>query len=95
MQQLLHDIQPTCELADDCCYIHNFADPDHPKLLTLPRGDGPTLVAEVARFIEYISQDLSPALNADSVRARRMALDEQMQKTIRERGKPFEQETAR
>ena len=92
VEQLLQNIQPNCELADDCCYVHNFSDPDRPRLLTLPRGQGPTLVDEVTRFIEYITEDLSPALNADAVRAKRMTLDDEMQKTIRERGKPFEEE---
>lgn len=92
VEQLLHDIQPNCDLADDRCYVHNFTDPEKPKLLTLPRGQGPALQQAVARLIDYISQELAPALNADTVRARRAALDDEVQKTMRERGKPFEEE---
>jgi lon-related putative ATP-dependent protease len=92
VEHMLHDIQPPCALAEDRCYAHNFEHPDTPKLLTLSRGQGPALQHAIERLIEFIKQDLGPALNSDAIRARRADLDDTVQKTIREQGKPFEEE---
>ena len=40
VRQLLEDISPGCPLADDRCYVHNFAQPGRPRLIALPRGRG-------------------------------------------------------
>ena len=40
VRQLLEDIRPACPLAPDRCYVHNFSQPDRPRLITVPRGKG-------------------------------------------------------
>ncbi|MDD9991830.1 MAG: AAA family ATPase, partial [Rhodospirillales bacterium] len=79
-------------LADDRCYVHNFAQPGRPRLITLPRGRGRELCRGVDRLIEFVEEELAEALNSDSVRARRAALDQNAQQAIRELGAPFEEE---
>ncbi len=92
VRQLLEDISPGCPLADDRCYVHNFTRPGRPRLLTLPRARGREFCRSVDRLVEFVEEELAQALNADSVRARRAALDEGAQQSIRELGAPFEEE---
>ena len=92
VRQLLDDISPGCPLADDRCYVHNFARPGRPRLITLPRGRGRDFCAGVDRLIEFVEEELAQALNAESVRARSAALDQAAQQSIRALGAPFEEE---
>jgi lon-related putative ATP-dependent protease len=92
VEHLLQDISPSCAPAPDRCYVHNFAAPDRPMLVTVPRGDGPKLKAAIDALIEYIEEELWLALNTDTIRARRAAIDDKLQTAIRNLGKPFEEE---
>ena len=92
VRQLLDDISPGCPLADDRCYVHNFAQPGRPRLIALPRGRGRAFCRDVGRLIEFVEEELAEALNSDSVRAKSTALDRNVQQAIRELGAPFEEE---
>ena len=92
VRQLLEDISPGCPLAEDRCYVHNFAQPGRPRLITLPRGSGRDFSGGVDRLIEFVEEELAQVLNAESVRARRAALDKSAQQSTRELGAPFEEE---
>ena len=92
VRQLLEDISPTCPLAEDRCYVHNFAQPSRPRLITLPRGRGRQFRHGVDRLIEFVEDELAQTLNSDSVRAKRAALDQGAQQVLRDLGAPFEKE---
>ena len=92
VHNLLEDISPACPLADDRCYVHNFAQPSRPRLITLPRGRGGAFRRGVDRLIEFVEEQLGQSLNSEAVRAKRAALDEDVQKKVRELGAPFEAE---
>ena len=92
VRQLLEDISPTCPQADDRAYVHNFAQPGRPRLITLPRGRGRDFRDGVDRLIEFVEDELAQTLNSDSVRAKRAALDAAAQQVIRDLGAPFEKE---
>ena len=92
VEQLLTDIGPPCPQTPDRCYVHNFDQPDQPRLLTVARGQGVKLAERMDRLIQFIEEQLGPQLSSDAVRSRRWALDEKVQASIREVGKPFEEE---
>ena len=92
VRQLLEDISPTCPLADDRAYVHNFAQPSRPRLITLPRGRGRAFRRGVDRLIEFVEEELAQTLNSESMRARRASLDQDAQQSMRELGAPFEEE---
>ena len=73
VEQMLCDIRPNLALAEDRCYVHNFAAPDSPRLLVLPRGQGPAFAHAMEGLIEFVRQDLAPALSArhSTTRSRR------------------------
>jgi hypothetical protein len=72
VRQLLDAIRPTCPLVDDRCYVHNFVQPDRPRLLTLPRSQGTTLSRRLDDLIAFIQHDLGPRLASDALRRSRL-----------------------
>ena len=92
VEQLLKDAKRPCAPSADRCYVHNFENPDQPTLLTLPRGQGRAFRARVDALIEFIAEQLAPALAGDTVRARRAALNDEVQQALRDLGKPFDEE---
>jgi ATP-dependent Lon protease len=94
VRQLIEEIHPTCPAVPDRCYVHDFAQPDRPRLIELPPGQGPRFEARLDAFCRFITEELVPYLASDALRARRTALDDRVQEEIRRLGKPFEDELA-
>ena len=92
VRKLMTEIQPSCPLAEDRCYVHNFSHPDRPRLITVPRGHGDKLRARVEQLVDFIGNELVPSLASDTLRARKEKLDEALQEQMRQMGDPFEQE---
>ncbi len=92
VRQLMQQIRPAAPPAPDRCYVHRFDQPDRPRLITLPRGEGRRFADRMERFIEFVGEELEPALSADPMRRRRDELNERVQGEVRELGKPFEEE---
>ncbi len=92
VRRLLQEIRPSCPLKNDRCFVHNFRQPDRPRLITLPPGQGHALRRRIDRLRDFIRNDLGPALSSNGIKARRTALEEQTRKKIEELVNPFEQE---
>ncbi|MFG0330231.1 MAG: Lon protease family protein [Phycisphaerales bacterium] len=92
VRRLLDEIGPSCPLAKDRCYIHNFESPDRPKLLTMPRGTAHAFADRINELIDFIRDELANALNSESNRAKRDALLEEMNRQVEEIAKPFDEE---
>jgi len=90
VRRLLDEIRLECPLAQDRCYVHNFADPDRPRLITLPRGTAGDLCNRVEEMVTFIVQQLEPALDANNVQMRRSALEQDTQRRIERVIEPFE-----
>jgi len=64
--------------APDWCYVNNFADPQRPRCLDLPAGQGAGLAAAMRHLIDELRVSLPAAFERDEYRARREVLDQQM-----------------
>ena len=65
---------------DDLCYVHNFAAPDHPRMLRLPAGQGSRLRSALDTFVTTVRQEMRRAFSADAYRRERDRLASQLQK---------------
>lgn len=92
VRQLLEDAEPQGQPASDRVYVHNFQQTDRPRLLTLPRGSGRHFQARMEQLVEFVVEQLGPALSSDNIRTQRAAINDQVQHDLREFGKPFEDE---
>lgn len=60
----------------DWCYVYNVADPDRPKVLQLPAGEGRKLKTQMDGLVIALSAGLAQALGSDDYQAQRKALVE-------------------
>ncbi|HPF12827.1 MAG: AAA family ATPase [Planctomycetes bacterium] len=82
VRRIIHQIEPLCPLAQDRCYVHNFQQPDRPKLLSLPRGMGRAFARRIDQLSTYIRQELIPALSDEPIQAKARALETAMRQSI-------------
>ncbi len=94
LRRVLDEIRLECPLAQDRCYVHNFADPDRPRLITLPRGAATEFRYRVDEMVAFISNQLVSALEAKNVQVRRTAVELETQRKIEAIVDPFEKTLA-
>ncbi len=77
----LHRFAPTQPAPSDWIYIYNFAQPDQPNVIRMPRGRGRKLAADLEGFLEAAQRDISRAFESeDYERHRRETLSELSQR---------------
>jgi lon-related putative ATP-dependent protease len=74
--------------APDVCYVHNFADPYRPVVLTIPAGRGAALRDEMLRLVEECKVRLPRAFEGEDFERRKSEILEAL-------GKQQQQELAR
>ncbi|UCG15635.1 MAG: AAA family ATPase [Phycisphaerales bacterium] len=89
IQKLLEDIRPSCPLTRDHCYVHNFGQPDRPRLITLPAGKGKEFRRRVEKLAGFIREHLGAALSSEALKARRAAIEEAAEQEFRSVMEPF------
>ncbi len=76
VEHLLHTLKPQCQPAADRCYVHNFTQPDQPRLLTLPRGKGIPFQRDMDRAMDFLAARIPQLLEAEqSQRSRSRILE--------------------
>ncbi len=76
VKRILEHIQPACALASDRCYVHNFAQPSEPRLLTLPRGTARFFRDEMADLVNYLRRTIPRIFEDERFKADRDAIVE-------------------
>ncbi|HSR15306.1 MAG TPA: Lon-like protease helical domain-containing protein, partial [Gemmatimonadales bacterium] len=61
----------------DLCYVYDFGQPHHPRLLTLPAGRGVELRHLMDQLIEDLRTGLTTAFESEDYHARRSAVEEE------------------
>jgi lon-related putative ATP-dependent protease len=70
VKSILEKVARRTGLPQDICYVHDFDDPDCPKVLYLPAGDGRRLRREMDALVDYLSRALPAALESDEFKKR-------------------------
>jgi ATP-dependent Lon protease len=89
---LLNELKPTTDQKRDFCYVHNFARPDHPRLITLRAGEGPKFRQAMAELAEFYQTGMSRALENEPVRSQRQAIQDELQARVEEITQPLERD---
>jgi ATP-dependent Lon protease len=89
---LLEELRPKARRRLDRCYVHNFGQPDRPRLVTLPAGKGPRFRRMMKDVSDFIQTRLGEALNSNHLKARREAIKEHTQQKIAAITEPLEKE---
>ncbi|MBN2466903.1 MAG: AAA family ATPase [Deltaproteobacteria bacterium] len=61
---------------DDVCCVHNFKDPDLPKIVLLPAGKGASLKHDIKELIESLKIEIPQIFESDEYKSRRKAITE-------------------
>jgi predicted ATP-dependent protease len=90
IRRQLEELRPTCPLARDRCYVHNFTEPDRPRVISLPRGRARAFERAVDDLADFVRDELGQALGTERIRARKVAIDRAAQEQVRAVVEPFE-----
>jgi lon-related putative ATP-dependent protease len=69
------------DVPPDLCYVNNFKEPTHPRLLLLPPGRGRPLATDMDRLVEEVESAIQAAFESEEYQRRREAT----QREFRER----------
>ncbi|MCH9673460.1 MAG: AAA family ATPase [Gammaproteobacteria bacterium] len=94
LERLLSDMEPPCNERFDRCYVHNFSEPDSPRLITLRAGQARLLRRQLRDLSQFLAKELPEALDAAPIAAERGTLQERTSKQVSEVVAPFEAELA-
>ncbi len=92
VRSVLEGIDPAPRRQLDRCYVHHFAQPDRPRLLTLPAGDGPRLRRRMREAADFIERRLGEVLESPTAKARLSALQEETRQAVEAITGPLEKE---
>jgi ATP-dependent Lon protease len=95
VHNLFDEIKPKPRRSLDFCYVHNFANPDRPRLIVLPGGQGRHFQNALTRIALFVRDRLPEILKNDPIRSRREARKEAAEREIRHKVKPLEARLAK
>jgi predicted ATP-dependent protease len=90
VRTMLAELKPTPARSSDFCYVHNFSNPDRPRLIVLPGGQGHHFQHAMTRISLFVRDRLPEILKNDPIRSRREARKEAAEREIRLKVAPLE-----
>lgn len=69
MRQLMEHQAASRPVPPDLCYLHNFEQPEHPRALRLPPGEGRLLRQLMTEFAKTLQSEIPKRLGAPDVKA--------------------------
>jgi ATP-dependent Lon protease len=91
VQSLLRELKPRARRRLDRCYVHNFAQPDRPRLITLTAGAAPKFRRDMREAAEFIENRLGEVLEGPAAKARRERLQQDTQQAVAAVTEPLEE----
>jgi lon-related putative ATP-dependent protease len=70
IQSFLESFAPNQERPPDWIYVHNFAQPDRPRAISLPAGQGSELAHDMDELIQSARQDIPRAFDSEDYEQR-------------------------
>ncbi|MEM8883863.1 MAG: ATP-binding protein [Planctomycetota bacterium] len=90
VRRMLEELKPACDVKLDRCYVHNFKEPNCPRLISLPAGRARAFRRRMHDFAEFLRDGLPEALNSESIKQRREAIEKMGNDRIKTITDPFE-----
>ncbi|MBS3744065.1 MAG: AAA family ATPase [Wenzhouxiangellaceae bacterium] len=90
LEQGLERLKPPERERHDYCLVHNFEQPDRPRLICLPAGTGRKFRSAMNDISRFIRDQLENALQARPIRNRLQALEERSDAEMRRVTAPLE-----
>jgi len=94
VRRLLEELSRERPTPDDICYVNNFKDPDSPKVLYLPPGEGAWFKEEMHRVIEALRTKVPKVFESDVYQERRKTIVDRVRGQEKSLYKEFEKKIA-
>jgi lon-related putative ATP-dependent protease len=78
LQHFLEQEAATRPAPPDWCYVDNFAEPEKPRTLQLPAGQGSELRRDCERLVEELQSAIPRAFESEDYRARKEAIEKEI-----------------
>jgi len=76
----------------DWCYVHNFAETDHPRILKLQQGHGKIFSDDMEQLLKTLKQEIPKTLGSEEFTKQKQNIAEENQKKYQESFSALEQE---
>jgi ATP-dependent Lon protease len=93
VQKLLKKAMPIRPLTDKC-YVYNFSDPDQPRLLLLPAGEGRMLRDEMEELVAHLVKNIPRLFEGESYQNARQEIIDRFKEQGASRVREFEKKVA-
>ena len=90
VRQIMSAMNRGEEAPEDLVYVHNFKDPDQPRLLAFQAGRGCAFLKAMEDLVEGLQKGLPELFDSEAYRERRAALVEEAKSKHKARLKAFE-----
>ncbi len=95
VKQMLERFKDQQQELGDKCYVNNFKDPDQPRLLRFPAGQGHRFRQEMGEFIEYLVENIPVQFESDSYQHSRTEIVDSFKEQGSARVREFEKKVAK
>ncbi|WP_376696366.1 AAA family ATPase [Wenzhouxiangella sp. EGI_FJ10305] len=82
LDSMFGTLRPKARRSHDFCFVHNFSNPDRPRLIVLARGEGRPFQKQMQRIALFVRERLPEILANDPIRSRREARREAAERDI-------------
>ena len=94
---MVHSVLKTIERDQiperlDRCYVNNFAQPDRPRLISLPAGQARPFRRSMRTLASFIRDDVPKALEGEPLASERLALQQAIENRIKRITQPLEED---
>ncbi|MBI5375238.1 MAG: AAA family ATPase [Candidatus Schekmanbacteria bacterium] len=79
VRKILEKMRPKCGPLFDRLYVNNFKDNDHPRLITLPAGEGAKFAKSMKDIISFLRKNLSQIFEGESIVKRKQQVAKQFE----------------
>ncbi|MBD3167979.1 MAG: AAA family ATPase [candidate division Zixibacteria bacterium] len=78
------------KLPADLCYVQNFGNPDQPRVLQFPAGEGAKFRDEMKNMVEQLREQIPAMMESDELRNRRKSIIEEYEERQKSLIRDFE-----
>ena len=71
IKHLLEKLEKEGKIPNDMCYVYNFKDPDVPRIINLPAGQGKLFKKDLDDLISSLKKNIPSVFESDAYKARR------------------------
>ena len=92
VSKILNEVRPQLKEKTEHCYVANFQQPDRPKLISLPAGQGSQFKSMMGKLGIYFADELQKAMESEFLLSKKNKAEEKLQSKIKKLTDPFEKE---